>query len=464
MAENIVQGLFGMTPESYQQQRDAEALQRAAAFGQMSPMEAARTSIFYGANKLGNVVGGMLGAEDPQMRLISQRNALAKQFDTNTPQGLMQYSNALQSAGDVQGASLAADRYRAIQGSLIEQAQKAATAGKTIAETGEIATKTQTRQSTINQLKSQYGLSEDEAVSVAANPDLVKSYLTPKSFQGFELLKAGKFTPESISNWTTGMGQLEAIDLTSKPSDDWLKIAREQGLPAKKTFNDYTPEQVAKVNELEFQRKLREKSAGAAVTRVSVDVRQEEEFAKTRGKSQAEALTETANLARSGSQALTTLSGMKQLADSGQLFTGPLAQSYVGATNFLASLNLLSPEQKLRLSSSEIYDKQAKDLVMQDLGGKLGAQISDADRNFVEARIPQLSTSVKARTELIDKLQEIQRGKIDYYKKMNSHANKYGNLNNFDFSEVYSPVGTSTPGVAKPTHRFNAQTGKVEAL
>lgn len=105
MAEpSIVQGLFGMTPESYQQQRDAAALQRAAAFGQMSPMESARTSVFYGANQLGNVAAGMLGAEDPQMRLISQRNALAQQFDVSTPEGLAQYGKALQQAGDTQGA------------------------------------------------------------------------------------------------------------------------------------------------------------------------------------------------------------------------------------------------------------------------------------------------------------------------------------------------------------------------
>jgi len=104
MAPSIVQGLFGITPESYQQQRDAAALQRAAAFGQMSPMESARTSIFYGANQLGNVAAGMLGAEDPQMRLISQRNALARQFDVSTPEGLAQYGQALQQAGDTQGA------------------------------------------------------------------------------------------------------------------------------------------------------------------------------------------------------------------------------------------------------------------------------------------------------------------------------------------------------------------------
>jgi hypothetical protein len=105
MAEpSIVQGLFGITPESYQQQRDAEAYKRAAAFGQMDPMQSARTSIFYGANQLGNVAAGMLGAEDPQMRLISQRNALAQQFDVSTPEGLAQYAGALQQIGDTQGA------------------------------------------------------------------------------------------------------------------------------------------------------------------------------------------------------------------------------------------------------------------------------------------------------------------------------------------------------------------------
>jgi hypothetical protein len=42
--------------------------------------------------------------EDPQMRLISQRNALAKQFDLTNRDGLAQYANALQQAGDTQGA------------------------------------------------------------------------------------------------------------------------------------------------------------------------------------------------------------------------------------------------------------------------------------------------------------------------------------------------------------------------
>jgi hypothetical protein len=136
---------------------------------------------------------------------------------------------------------------------------------------------------------------------------------------------------------------------------------------------------------------------------------------------------------------------MKQLNDSGQLFTGPAAQSYVGATNFLSSLNLLSPAQAKMLTSSQVYDKQAKDLVMNELAGKLGSGISEGDRKFIEDRIPQLTTSPAARTELLNKIESLQKDKIKYWKDMNAHANKYGNLNDFDFSENYSPVATMPP-------------------
>jgi hypothetical protein len=174
--------------------------------------------------------------------------------------------------------------------------------------------------------------------------------------------------------------------------------------------------------------------------------KQEEAFSVQRGKDQAQALADASTNARAASQAITSITSMKELDKTGQLVTGPLANSYVGASNLLASIGLLSKNQVSILTSSQVYDKSAKDLVMQDLGGKLGAQISDADRKFVEDRIPQLTTSAKARTELLDKIEQIQRGKIAYYGKMKAHANKNRNLDDFDFSEVY----TLTPPVGSP--------------
>ena len=105
MAEqNIVQGLFGMTPESYQQQRDAAAYEQAMAFGRMDPMQAARTSIFYGANQLGGAIGGMLGAEDPQLVRIRQQQQVLSGLDFNDPQSIAQ---AVKRASDMGNPQLA---------------------------------------------------------------------------------------------------------------------------------------------------------------------------------------------------------------------------------------------------------------------------------------------------------------------------------------------------------------------
>ena len=102
MATDIVQGLFGITPESYQQQRDAAAYQRAAAFGQMDPMQSARTSIFYGANQLGNIAGGMLGAEDPQLVRIKQQQQVLTGLDINDPQSIAQATMRANQMGNPQ--------------------------------------------------------------------------------------------------------------------------------------------------------------------------------------------------------------------------------------------------------------------------------------------------------------------------------------------------------------------------
>jgi hypothetical protein len=103
MAE-IVGSLFGVTPELYQEQRDQAARQRAMQLAQLEPLQQAS----YGAARAGQQFGGAfasaMGVEDPGMRLYSQRNALSKQFDVSTPEGLSQYANALQKGGDTQGA------------------------------------------------------------------------------------------------------------------------------------------------------------------------------------------------------------------------------------------------------------------------------------------------------------------------------------------------------------------------
>jgi hypothetical protein len=176
-----------------------------------------------------------------------------------------------------------------------------------------------------------------------------------------------------------------------------------------------------------------------------INMTQEGRFAGTRGETQAKALDLAGASAATARTSLTTLDEMERLAKTGGLYTGPLAMTALGASNFLNSIGLLGSAQVRILANAEQYDKSAKDLVMQELGGKLGAQISNTDREFIEARIPQLKNSPTARLEIIQKLKEIQNGKINLYQRMNEHANKYNNLNTFDFSQNYMPPAIIAP-------------------
>lgn len=89
--DSIMGGLFGITPEGYQQQQNQQALFQASQLAQLDPMARARTGIMYGANRL----VGALGGQDPQLQKISAIQSLGQQFDVTTPEGLMQAAGAI---------------------------------------------------------------------------------------------------------------------------------------------------------------------------------------------------------------------------------------------------------------------------------------------------------------------------------------------------------------------------------
>lgn len=75
----------------------------------------------------GQELRGLAGAQSPTMRLVSLRDQAAKQFDTSTPEGLIQMAQFLNQQGDAAGARQA---IMVAQG----QAQRSATLEKTGAE------------------------------------------------------------------------------------------------------------------------------------------------------------------------------------------------------------------------------------------------------------------------------------------------------------------------------------------
>jgi hypothetical protein len=405
MATADLSGLFGgnLTPEEQQRQL-TEA--RAAQFANLAPSQQLAFMGYKAGTNLGQGLAQAAGVDiqDPAIKRATQLRQLAQGVDVTSIEGLKQYAQRLQQAGFVAEANQLGGQIQSLMESQSKQFQQTAAGQASLAAAG----------------KSKFDVS-------AAG-------------KAIELAKTGKYTSESITDYLSGKGELVSLDKMVKPSSEFIAIANELGYGDKAKYGDYTPEQTANINAELQKRDIAKKIAGA--NRMSVIQQQESSFAKQRGEYQAKALSEAESQAKGSAAALDRL-GTMESKNKGDMITGPLAGTAIGAGQFLSSIGLLTPKAAATLANSEVYDKSAKDLVMQDLEGKLGGGISNADRDYIEARIPQLKNSQQARTELIAKLKEIHSKRITYYKDMSAYANKNNNLNGFDFA-MQAPTQAGT--------------------
>jgi len=104
MATDIIGGLFGVTPQSYERQLSEQGLAQGEQLGAMSPDAFGRSMLYAGGAQLGRGLGGAMGAVDPQLQLISARNAVIRGIDLNDPEALQAASSRLAQIGDMQGA------------------------------------------------------------------------------------------------------------------------------------------------------------------------------------------------------------------------------------------------------------------------------------------------------------------------------------------------------------------------
>jgi hypothetical protein len=96
-------GLF-TTPEQYQEQQRQALYNQAVAEARLDPYQQARVNLQTGVQGLAQTGAGMMGVEDPQMKLMGLRKQVLQSIDRNDPNSLAQGAQALNQAGDSQGA------------------------------------------------------------------------------------------------------------------------------------------------------------------------------------------------------------------------------------------------------------------------------------------------------------------------------------------------------------------------
>ena len=134
MAENIVAGLFGLTPQMYGEQQRRSALREGIDLAKLTPGEAGAAMTYAGARGLGGAIAGAMGIEDPQLKLISARNTIAQQIDQTDPESILKGAQMLAQAGDQQGAMALAQYARQAQSEMALMQQRQAAGQASLAQ------------------------------------------------------------------------------------------------------------------------------------------------------------------------------------------------------------------------------------------------------------------------------------------------------------------------------------------
>ena len=212
MAE-IVQSLFGVTPQSYQQAQQQRADAQAFQYAQMSPFQQANYAIGRGANML----GGALGGQDPELQRITARQQIAQQINPNDPASIQQGIAAMQQAGDSQGAFMLQDAYRKLMESGALVGQREASAKASLAQAGR--------------------------ERVQAEPEKVRLAQAVAALSGFP-----EGSPEYNTAYAASLQEQMAKPAEKGPGFGTDREAVSSELFDKKTFAQLTPTQQAVVN------------------------------------------------------------------------------------------------------------------------------------------------------------------------------------------------------------------------
>jgi hypothetical protein len=353
--DSMMAGLFA-TPEQYQQAQRAQVQDQLAREAEMDPY--AKVSYLAGMSGygLGKLAGGLLGVEDPQMKLQSFRQQVLRGVDQTDPESLAQASYALNREGDTAGAR-----------QLAQLAQEAAL------KQSQITRNTREGRAAANKV-------------VEANG---RQYLV-NSITGERIADLG-----SAANKGANIKEIGVAEGTRQPvyfdvgTDTQFVVRQDPTDPTKQVrvpFNGGVDRTTAKTN-------------------LGVKMPEgESEFVKRLGAKDADRVDNAITLRDTAVSSLNSLNKLATLP-ADQLISGQFATGRVGATNLLATLGLASPADVTRLSTSQQYQKVAGDVILQTLGGKLGSGFSNADREFIQGLIPQLETDPEARRKLIQFMQ-----------------------------------------------------------
>jgi len=179
-------------------------------------------------------------------------------------------------------------------------------------------------------------------------------------------------------------------------------------------------------------------AAGAARTQNNLINSGPKAFATELGKLDAEQLGKWREGAQSGQASLSIVKNLRD-AEAAGAYSGGTANMRANVANLIDGLTGVTPKG---LVGSQMYNAEASKLVLEKIK-TLGANPSNADREFIEKTVPQLGQSPQARKQLADFIEQKANQAIDLYGRADKHARANSGLGGFD---MLQPTGNNIGG------------------
>ena len=407
MASEIL-GLF-TSPEQYQRQQDLMMQRQAAELAQLDPYQSVRYGAIRAGQQFGRGLAGILGAEDPQLRMISTRQSALRGINLNDPESIFTAARQLADADDQQGALMLADYGRKAQAdaALVKQRERErkSPALQNAERVRELTTNKQNRLSAGAKPDSdEIKIIDAEIASLSRGgkgqvPDNIEIANTRAEAKGLRpgtaeyntfidtelerlTTKDKKEAAANISEVGVAVGTNAPVYIDKNKDEQFIYVKDASGKQVRQPYFGGVDRTTAKVS-------------------ASATTKGETAFAEKLGTLDAKRVDDALATRDNSIAAINSLKELTRLDNQG-LISGSFATGRVGATNFLSTLGLVSEKDANKLAGSENYQKVAGDIILATLGGRLGAGFSNEDRNFIQRLIPQLENSAQARRQLLD--------------------------------------------------------------
>jgi hypothetical protein len=388
MAENIVAGLFGLTPQMYQTQQYGQDLNRGIALAQLSPGAAAQAGLQASVGQLGRGIAGAMGIEDPQLKLISTRNSIAQQIDQTNPESILKGAQMLAQMGDQQGAMALAQYARQAQGDVAQTQQRRAAA---LASTAQATRERQQAIPNDIQIANEISTLEDalgQIESLPADPERTRA----KNLLTTRLAELRRLTAKGEKATAANIKEVGVAETTREPV--YLDVNNDQqfiyklGADGKQVRVPFTGGVDRKISETKVSASASSKgSEEGAKTIAELD-------AKRLGAAQV-----------SAGKAVEQAGLLQELLKTPQPISGSGAPARVGALRVFSTFGLTSEKDDEALKNADKFNALAGERVISFIKA-LGSNPTDTDREFARTIGPALEKGTKTNADLINFLLE----------------------------------------------------------